>query len=122
MGFIIFKNSKNTMNTTTVKAFGTKSKEADLKEMTIERREIQPKDVEIEILYCGVCHSDLPTARNDWGGTKYTAIPDHEIEGKVTKISNEVSQFKIGDTVAVGCLVDSCRTCNSCKDDLVQYC
>ena len=67
MGFIIFKNSKNTMNTTSVKAFGTKSKEADLKEMTIERREIQPKDLEIDILYCGVCHSDLHTARNDWG-------------------------------------------------------
>lgn len=88
MGFIIFKNSKNTMNTTTVKAFGTKSKEADLKEMTIERREIQPKDVEIDILYFGVCHSDLPTARNDWGGTKYTTISGHKIVRKVTKISN----------------------------------
>jgi len=78
--------------------------------------------VEIDILYFGVCHSDLHTARNDWGGSKYPAVPGHEIVGKVTKIGHEVSKFKIGDTVAGGCLVDSCRTCNSCKDDLEQYC
>lgn len=78
--------------------------------------------MEIDILYFGVCHSDLHTARNDWGGSKYPAVPGHEIVGKVTKIGNEVSKFKIGDTVAVGCFVDSCRTCNSCKDNLEQYC
>lgn len=110
------------MNRYSVKAFGTESSTADLKEMSIQRREPTPKDVEIEILYCGVCHSDLHTARNDWGGTKYPAVPGHEIVGRVTKIGNEVIRFKTGDLVAVGCLVDSCRICDSCKQDLEQYC
>lgn len=116
----VFKISK--MNTTTVKAFGTESKEADLKEMNIERREVQPNDVEIEIHYCGVCHSDLHTARNDWGGTKYPAVPGHEIIGKITKVGSSVTKFKEGDLAGVGCLVDSCGTCESCKKDLEQYC
>lgn len=110
------------MNTYTVKAFGTEAADADLKELKIERREITPTDVEIEILYCGVCHSDLHTARNDWGGTKYPSVPGHEIVGKVTRVGAEVSKFKAGDLAAVGCLVDSCRTCDSCKQDLEQYC
>ncbi|WP_082498331.1 NAD(P)-dependent alcohol dehydrogenase [Chryseobacterium sp. Leaf180] len=110
------------MNTTTVKAFGTESKEADLKEMNIERREVQPNDVEIEIHYCGVCHSDLHTARNDWGGSKYPAVPGHEIIGKITKVGSSVTKFKEGDLAGVGCLVDSCGTCESCKQDLEQYC
>ncbi|MCU7615337.1 NAD(P)-dependent alcohol dehydrogenase [Chryseobacterium sp. GMJ5] len=110
------------MNTYSVKAYGTESKDADLKEMNIERREATPKDVEIEILYCGVCHSDLHTARNDWGGTKYPAVPGHEIVGKITKIGSEVSKFKVGDLAGVGCIVDSCGTCESCKQDLEQYC
>lgn len=110
------------MNTYSVKAYGTESKEADLKEMNIERREATPKDVEIEILFCGVCHSDLHTARNDWGGTKYPAVPGHEIVGRITKIGGEVSKFKVGDLAGVGCIVDSCGTCESCKQDLEQYC
>lgn len=110
------------MNSYSVKAFGTESKEAELKEMTIERRETTDNDVEIEILYCGVCHSDLHTARNDWGGTKYPAVPGHEIVGKITKIGSNVTKFKIGDLAGVGCMVDSCKTCNSCKQDLEQYC
>lgn len=110
------------MNTYSVKAYGTESKDADLKEMNIERREATPKDVEIEILYCGVCHSDLHTARNDWGGTKYPAVPGHEIVGRITKIGSEVSKFKVGDLAGVGCIVDSCGTCESCKQDLEQYC
>ena len=110
------------MNTHNVKAFGTEAIDADLKEMTIARREVQPKDVEIDILYCGVCHSDLHTARNDWGGTKYPAVPGHEIIGRITKIGSEVTKFKVGDLAGVGCLVDSCRTCDSCKQDLEQYC
>jgi uncharacterized zinc-type alcohol dehydrogenase-like protein len=105
-----------------IKAFGTPSREADLKQMTIERREVQPKDIEIDILFCGVCHSDLHTARNDWGGTVYPAVPGHEIVGKVTRVGSEVSKLKVGDFAAVGCLVDSCRTCASCKQDLEQYC
>ena len=110
------------MNTNNVKAFGTEAKDADLKEINIQRREVQPKDVEIDILYCGVCHSDLHTARNDWGGTKYPAVPGHEIIGRITKVGSEVSKFKVGDLAGVGCLVDSCRTCDSCKEDLEQYC
>ncbi len=110
------------MNTHNVKAFGTEAIDADLKEMTIARREVQPKDVEIDILYCGVCHSDLHTARNDWGGTNYPAVPGHEIIGRITKVGSEVTKFKVGDLAGVGCLVDSCRTCDSCKQDLEQYC
>jgi uncharacterized zinc-type alcohol dehydrogenase-like protein len=110
------------MITTTVKAFGAESKEADLKEMKIQRREVGTNDIEIDILFCGVCHSDLHTAKNDWGGTKYPSVPGHEIVGKITKIGANVSQFKIGDLAAVGCLVDSCRECENCKQDLEQYC
>jgi len=106
----------------TVKAFGTEAKDADLKQMSIERREITAKDIEIEILYCGVCHSDLHTARNDWGGTIYPAVPGHEIVGKITRVGSEVTKLKVGDIGAVGCLVDSCRECSSCKQDLEQYC
>lgn len=105
-----------------IKAFGTVSKDDDLKEMAIDRREVQPKDIEIDILYCGVCHSDLHTARNDWGGTKYPSVPGHEIIGRITKIGSEVTKFKVGDLAGVGCLVDSCRECASCRQDLEQYC
>ena len=105
-----------------VKAFGTEAKDKPLKQMTIERREVTAKDIEIDILYCGVCHSDLHTARNDWGGTMYPSVPGHEIVGKVTKVGKEVTKFKVGDIAAVGCMVDSCQTCESCKKDLEQYC
>jgi uncharacterized zinc-type alcohol dehydrogenase-like protein len=110
------------MGDTNIKAFGKASKDEDLKEMHIERREVLPTDIEIEIMYCGVCHSDLHTARNDWGGTKYPAVPGHEIIGKITKIGAEVTKFQVGDLAGVGCLVDSCRECESCKQDLEQYC
>lgn len=110
------------METISVKAFGTDSTTAPLKEMNIERRVALPTDIEIEVLYCGVCHSDLHTARNDWGFTTYPVVPGHEIVGRVTKVGSEVSKLKVGDIAAVGCLVDSCRTCSSCKQDLEQYC
>lgn len=110
------------MNTKNVKAFGTEAPEASLKQLDIERREVTAKDIEIEILYCGVCHSDLHFARNDWGMTQYPVVPGHEIVGRVTRTGDGVSKYKAGDLVAVGCLVDSCRTCNSCKNDLEQYC
>lgn len=110
------------METKNTKAFGTEAKDADLKQMNIERRLVTPKDVEIEILYCGVCHSDLHTARNDWGFTTYPVVPGHEIVGRVTAIGNEVTKFKVGDLAGVGCLVDSCQTCSSCEQDLEQYC
>ncbi len=110
------------MNTFSVKAFGTESKDSDLKQININRREATPNDVEIDILYCGVCHSDLHTARNDWGGSKYPVVPGHEIVGCVTKVGEGVTKFKVGDLAAVGCMVDSCHTCDSCKKDLEQYC
>ncbi len=110
------------MSTFTVKAYGAESKTADLQELNIERREVTAKDVEIEILYCGVCHSDLHTARNDWGGSMYPVVPGHEIVGRVTSVGSEVSKFKVGDLAAVGCMVDSCGHCESCKHDLEQYC
>src|SRR3954470_21296929 len=87
-----------------------------------ERREVGPKDVQIEILFCGVCHSDLHTARNEWQNTTYPTVPGHEIVGKVTAVGAKIKKFRVGQTVGVGCLVDSCRTCSSCKAGLEQYC
>lgn len=110
------------MNTVQVKAFGTKAPTEDLKQITIKRREVTAKDVEIDILFCGVCHSDLHTARNEWGGTIYPNVPGHEIVGRITKVGNNVTKFKVGDLAAVGCMVDSCRECESCKEGLEQYC
>ena len=110
------------MNSTHTKAFGTNSPTDNLKQMTIERRTLTAKDIEIEILYCGVCHSDLHTANNDWGGSIYPVVPGHEIVGKITNVGSEITRFKVGDLAGVGCLVDSCRTCDSCKKDLEQYC
>jgi uncharacterized zinc-type alcohol dehydrogenase-like protein len=110
------------MNTSNVKAYGTDAPEADLKQLQIERRAVTPTDVAIDILYCGVCHSDLHFARNDWGMTQYPVVPGHEIVGRVTNVGDGVSKYNVGDLVAVGCLVDSCRTCDNCKADLEQYC
>jgi uncharacterized zinc-type alcohol dehydrogenase-like protein len=110
------------MNVKYIKAYGTEASDAAIEPMQINRREVTPKDVEIEILYCGVCHSDLHFARNDWGFSVYPVVPGHEIVGKVIKVGEGVSNFKAGDVVAVGCLVDSCRTCGNCKKDLEQYC
>ena len=110
------------MSTNTVKAYGTSAADKPLQEMNIERRTATDTDIEIEILYCGVCHSDLHTARNDWGFTSYPAVPGHEIVGKVTKVGSKVTKLKVGDFAAVGCLVGSCQTCDNCKKDLEQYC
>ncbi len=110
------------MSTKQVKAYGTESPTADLKQLQIERRTVTKKDVEIDILYCGVCHSDLHFARNDWGMTQYPVVPGHEIVGRVSPSRRRSQKHKVGDIVAVGCLVDSCRTCQNCKDDLEQYC
>ncbi|MGB3151817.1 MAG: NAD(P)-dependent alcohol dehydrogenase [Maribacter sp.] len=110
------------MNTKQVKAYGTEAADAALEQLTIDRREVTLKDVEIDILFCGVCHSDLHFARNDWGMTQYPVVPGHEIVGTVSKVGEGVTKYKVGDLVAVGCLVDSCRTCDNCKNDLEQYC
>jgi uncharacterized zinc-type alcohol dehydrogenase-like protein len=110
------------METTTVKAYGTEAADKDLQQMNINRRVPTPNDIEIDILYCGVCHSDLHTARNDWGFTTYPSVPGHEIVGRVTKVGSDVTKLKVGDLAAVGCLVGSCGTCDSCQHDLEQYC
>ena len=89
---------------------------------TITRRAPGPTDVAIDIRYCGVCHSDLHFVRSEWGEVPYPAIPGHEIVGHVTAVGSDVTKFKVGDVVGVGCLVDSCRTCGSCRDGLENYC
>jgi len=89
---------------------------------SFERRDPGPKDVRIEILYCGVCHSDLHTVRSEWGAAVYPLVPGHEIVGRVVEVGGEVSRFKEGDLAAVGCMVGSCRHCTSCKEGLEQYC
>lgn len=110
------------MTTTSVKAFGNEAADAPLQELKINRRQATPHDVEIKILYCGVCHSDLHTARNEWHGTIYPCVPGHEIVGKIVRVGEHVKKFKVGDLAAVGCMVDSCRTCQYCQEGLEQYC
>ncbi|RYD23711.1 MAG: NAD(P)-dependent alcohol dehydrogenase [Verrucomicrobiaceae bacterium] len=103
-------------------AYASQNPTDSLKPFSIQRREPTPTDVQIEILYCGVCHSDLHQARNEWGNTIYPCVPGHEIVGKVTKVGSAVTKFKEGDIAAVGCMVDSCRECPSCKDGYEQFC
>ena len=105
-----------------VKAYSATAAKSPLGATTISRREPTDHDVRIDILYCGVCHSDLHFARNEWGFTSYPAVPGHEIIGRVTAVGNAVKKFKVGDIVGVGCLVDSCRTCPECRAGLEQYC
>ncbi len=102
--------------------FAASSATAPLARTTLQRRDPGPTDIRIDILYCGVCHSDLHTARNEWGGTVYPCIPGHEIVGRVVETGSEVRGFKSGDLAGVGCLVDSCRTCAACAEGLEQYC
>ena len=105
-----------------VHGYAAHSSTADLVPYRFERRDPRPDDVTIEILYCGVCHSDLHTVRNDWGGTLYPVVPGHEIIGRVTAVGQGVTRFAPGDTVGVGCLVDSCRHCEPCEHGHEQYC
>ena len=105
-----------------VKAYATQAADAPLAPFSFERRDPGPHDVQIEILYCGVCHSDLHQARNDWGGSTYPMVPGHEIVGRVVKVGEHVTKLKAGDLAGVGCMVDSCRRCEPCDADLEQYC
>lgn len=104
------------------KAYGANAADTKLEPMDISRRQPGPHDVQIEIAYCGVCHSDLHTVRSEWAGTHYPCVPGHEIVGHVSAIGDHVTAFKIGDTVGVGCLVDSCHHCASCDEGLEQFC
>lgn len=105
-----------------VNAYAAQDSEAKLEPFDIQRRGVLDDDVKIEIKYCGVCHSDIHTVRNDWKNSQYPVVPGHEIIGRVTEVGKNVTTFSVGDLVGVGCMVDSCQTCASCKEDLEQYC
>ena len=102
--------------------YAARSATAPLGPFRFERREPGPRDIRIEILYCGVCHSDLHVARDEWGGAVYPVVPGHEIVGRVSQVGSEVTRFREGDLAGVGCMVDSCRRCINCTDGLEQYC
>ncbi|MGY4515824.1 NAD(P)-dependent alcohol dehydrogenase [Lysobacter sp. HA18] len=105
-----------------VKAYGAHAADQPLVSLDIQRRAPGPRDVQIEIAYCGVCHSDLHTVRSEWSGTLYPCVPGHEIVGTVSAVGSDVNGFAVGDTVGVGCMVDSCQHCPSCAEGLEQYC
>lgn len=105
-----------------VLGYAAKTPTAPLAPFTFERREPRPDDVVIEILYCGVCHSDLHQARNDWGFSEYPVVPGHEIIGRVKSVGDSVTKLSVGDLAGIGCMVDSCRECEPCKQGLEQYC
>jgi uncharacterized zinc-type alcohol dehydrogenase-like protein len=106
----------------TVKAWGAHAADKPVVAMDIERRAPGPRDVQVEIAYCGICHSDLHTVRSEWGGTKYPCVPGHEIVGRVSAVGGEVGDYKVGDVVGVGCMVGSCKHCAACDGGLEQYC
>jgi alcohol dehydrogenase (NADP+) len=103
-------------------AYAAQSATMPLAPFDFQRRDVGNHDVQIEIQYCGVCHSDLHTVRSEWQGTKYPCVPGHEIVGRVVKVGPHVTKFKANDTAGVGCMVDSCRTCANCEEDLEQFC
>ena len=113
---------QHTAKTYKTAGYAAQSATTPLAPFSFERREPGPKDVQIEILYCGVCHSDLHTARNEWTNTIYPVVPGHEIVGRVSKVGSQVKKFKAGDAAGVGCLVYSCGHCENCKDGLENYC
>ena len=104
------------------KGYAAQSATSPLAPFVFDRRDPGPADVQIDIVYCGVCHSDLHTARGEWPGTRYPCVPGHEIVGRVARVGVRVSKFAVGDLVGVGCMVDSCRRCASCAEGLEQYC
>ena len=104
------------------KSYAALNATTPLEAYSFDRRTLGENDVQVEILYCGVCHSDLHQAKNEWGGSIYPMVPGHEIVGKVTAVGSSVSKFKIGDLAGVGVMVDSCRTCKNCQESLEQYC
>src|SRR4051812_560213 len=106
----------------TIQAWGASAAKKPLAPMTIQRREPRPNDVVIDIQFCGVCHSDIHQARDEWSGGRFPMVPGHEIVGRVTRVGSEVSKLKAGDMAGVGCLVDSCRACGPCREGLEQFC
>jgi alcohol dehydrogenase (NADP+) len=108
--------------TTTARAYGATAAAAPLEPLQIERRALGPKDVRIDIEFCGICHSDIHFARGEWGPVPYPAISGHEIAGIVAEVGSQVTRFAPGDRVGVGCMVDSCRECVNCRSGNEQYC
>ena len=106
----------------TTKAYAAQSPDSGFAPWELERRDPRPDDVALDILYCGVCHTDLHIAENDWGATRYPVVPGHEIIGRVTAVGERVERFAVGDVVGVGCMVDCCRTCSACEAGLENYC
>ena len=105
-----------------VNSYAAMSSNTPLEAYNFERRAVGPDDVQIDILFCGVCHSDLHQVKNEWGGSQYPMVPGHEIVGKVLSVGANVTKFKVGDLAGVGVMVDSCKTCKTCTQDLEQYC
>lgn len=106
----------------TVNAYAVQDATSPVAPFSIDRKEVGPHDVQIEILYCGICHSDIHQVRNEWGGSIYPMVPGHEIVGRIVSVGDHVKNFKVGDLAGVGCFVDSCRTCPSCAAGDEQYC
>ncbi|HWB23976.1 MAG TPA: NAD(P)-dependent alcohol dehydrogenase [Chitinophagaceae bacterium] len=104
------------------KAYAAYTPTTPLEPYNFDRRDVGPHDVQVEILYCGVCHSDLHQARDEWGGSIYPMVPGHEIVGRVVKVGEHVTKFKEGDLAGIGVMIDSCRVCDHCKQQLEQYC
>lgn len=104
------------------KGYATQNPKSDLAPWNFERREVGAHDVQFDIQYCGVCHSDIHQARDEWGGSIFPMVPGHEIVGRVIKVGSHVKKYKVGDLVGTGCMVDSCRTCDNCKNNLEQFC
>jgi D-arabinose 1-dehydrogenase-like Zn-dependent alcohol dehydrogenase len=111
-----------TPQTTTARAVGTFAPDGPLGQLEIERRALGPKDVRIDIKFCGICHSDIHFARGEWGEVPYPAVPGHEIAGVVAEVGSGVTNFAPGDRVGVGCMVNSCRECENCVAGNEQYC
>lgn len=107
---------------TQANAYAAQTKTSPLAPFNFERRDVGPNDIQIEILYCGICHSDIHQVRDEWGGSIYPMVPGHEIVGRITKVGDSVKSFKVGELAGVGCFVDSCRTCPSCLAHEEQYC
>lgn len=110
------------MGTRTARGYAAAQAKAPLAPFTFERRQPGTRDVEIEIAYCGICHSDIHQVRDEWGGAIFPMVPGHEIAGQVRAVGSEVSRYKAGDWVGVGCMVNSCRTCENCREGLEQFC
>ena len=107
---------------TPVKGYAAQTVGVELAPFSFDRRDVGPHDIAIDILFCGVCHSDVHQVRDEWGGATFPMVPGHEIVGRVTQVGEHVSTFKVGDLAGVGCMVDSCRKCSSCVEDEEQYC